>query len=413
MASVHPFRAVRPPQDKVAQVSSPPYDVMNSQEARDMAGDNPLSFLHVSRPEIDLPEDTDIHSPQVYDKAAENYCKLIQAAPLEQDDADSFYIYRIQMPMPDGRTHTQTGIAAAASVDEYDAGTIRKHEKTRPDKEDDRTRHLLALRAQTGPVFLTYRADRRIDALVEAVVMDMPLYELNAPDGTHHQVWRTTNTDGIKRAFEEVPMLYIADGHHRAASAARARAELRDANATHTGDEDYNRFLTVIFPDDQMQILPYNRAVKDLGDKSAGEFLQLVGEHFTVTEGASEPRDGELCAMYLDGKWYGLTSNAPAPDASQDAAASLLVSRLQEELLSPLLGITDVRTDKRIDFIGGIRGTKELERLVDSGKAAVAFSVRATTVDDLLRVSDANQIMPPKSTWFEPKLRDGLLIHKI
>ncbi len=413
MASVHPFRAVRPPQDKVVQVSSPPYDVMNSQEARDMAKDNALSFLHVSRPEIDLPEDTDIHSPQVYDKAAENYCKLIQAAPLEQDDADSFYIYRIHMPMPDGTTHTQTGIAAAASVDEYDAGTIRKHEKTRPDKEDDRTRHLLALRAQTGPVFLTYRADRRIDALIEAVVMDTPLYDLNAPDGTHHQLWRTTDTDGIKRAFEEVPMLYIADGHHRAASAARARVELRDANSNHTGDEDYNRFLTVIFPDDQMQILPYNRVVKDLGGKSTDAFLQLVKEHFTVTEGEATPRDGELCAMYLNGKWYGLTSNSAAPDASQDAAASLLISRLQEELLSPLLGIADVRTDKRIDFIGGIRGTQELERLVDSGKAAVAFSVRATTVDDLLRVSDANQIMPPKSTWFEPKLRDGLLIHKI
>ncbi len=413
MASVHPFRAVRPPQAKVTQVSSPPYDVMNTQEARDMAKDNALSFLHVSRPEIDLPEGTDIHSAPVYDKAAENYCKLIQAAPLEQDDADSFYIYRIQMPMPDGRTHTQTGIAAVCAVDEYDAGTIRKHEKTRPDKEDDRTRHMLSLRAQTGPVFLTYRADRCIDALVEAVAQDTPVYDLTASDGTRHQVWRTTNTDGIKRAFEEVPMLYIADGHHRAASAARARAQLREANATHTGDEDYNRFLTVIFPHDQMQILPYNRVVKDLGGNSPEDFLQLVKEHFTITEGASEPRDGELCAMYLSDKWYGLTSNAPAPDASQDAAASLLISRLQEELLSPLLGIADVRTDKRIDFIGGIRGTRELEQLVNDDKAAVAFSVRATTVDDLLRVSDANQIMPPKSTWFEPKLRDGLLIHKI
>ncbi len=413
MASVHPFRAERPPQDKVKQVSSPPYDVMNTDEARQMAHGNDLSFLHVSRPEIDLPANTDIHADEVYNKAGENYCKLITAAPLTQDDEPNYYIYRLMMPMPDGSTHTQTGIAAAASVDDYDKDIIRKHEKTRPDKEDDRTRHLLSCRAQTGPVFLTYRQDRRVDSLVEAVMQDEPLYDFTSDDKVRHTVWKLSDTEGIKRAFDAIPLLYIADGHHRAASASRSRAQLRDGNKNHQGDEDYNRFLTVIFPDNQMQILPYNRAVKDLGGRSAEEFMRLIKEHFTVSEGEPQPRANELCSMYLAGKWYGLTPHNEAVADEKDVAASLDVSRLQEELLSPLLGIHDIRTDKRIDFIGGIRGTKELETLVNSGKAAVAFSMRPTRVSDLLKVSDANQIMPPKSTWFEPKLRDGILIHKI
>jgi uncharacterized protein (DUF1015 family) len=408
MARIHPFRAVRPPQERVAEVSSPPYDVMNTQEARDMAAGNPLSFLHVSRPEIDLPEGTDIHSPEVYAQAATAYRKLKESCPLVEEDAPSLYIYQLQMG-----DHTQTGIVVAASVDEYDEDLIRKHERTRPDKEDDRTRHLLSLSAQTGPVFLTYRADRRIDSLVEGATQGEPLFNFTSADGVRHTVWRMSDTAPLVRAFEEVPLLYIADGHHRAASASRARAELRDKNASHTGDEDYNRFLTVLFPDDQMQILAYHRIVKDLGGDSPEEFLSKLSEHFDVAATDSEqPRDGELCCIYLDGKWHALTLK-DASTAADDPVASLDVQRLEDNLLKPVLNIQDVRTDKRIDFVGGIRGTGELKRLVDSGKAALAISMRPTSIEDLLRVSDAKSIMPPKSTWFEPKLRDGLLIHEI
>ena len=408
MARIHPFRAVRPPQERVAEVSSPPYDVMNTQEARDMAAGNPLSFLHVSRPEIDLPEGTDVHSAEVYDQAARAYRELKTSCPLMQDDAPSVYLYQLQMG-----DHIQTGIVTAASVDEYDEDLIRKHERTRPDKEDDRTRHLLALQAQTGPVFLTYRADRRIDSLVEGATREQPLYNFTSADGVRHTVWRVTDTAPFVRAFEAVPLLYIADGHHRAASASRARAELRDKNPNHTGDEDYNRFLTVAFPDDQMQILAYHRAVKDFGANSPEEFLNKIKERFDVKEtDSAEPRDGELCCMYTSSKWHALALK-DASTNHDDPVASLNVQRLEDNLLKPVLSIQDVRTDKRIDFVGGIRGTKELERLVDSGKAAVAFSMRPTSIEDLLRVSDAKSIMPPKSTWFEPKLRDGLLIHEI
>lgn len=373
-----------------------------------MAEGNPVSFLHASRPEINLPDGTDLYSPEVYDRAAKEYCRLIEEAPLTQDDEPSLYIYRLKMG-----DHTQTGIALAASVDEYDSDHIRKHERTRPDKEDDRTRHVLALRAQTGPVFLTYRADRRIDSLVEGITQSEPIYDFPAPDGVQHTIWRTTDTAALVRAFEEVPLLYIADGHHRAASASRARAELKNQNPNHTGHEDYNRFLTVAFPHDQMQILAYHRVVRDLGDLTPGEFMHEVTNRFDADETDSQtPRDGELCCMYTGGSWYALTPKSPAP-RSDDATATLDVSRLQNELLTPILGIENPRTDKRIDFVGGIRGTGELQKLVDSGKAAVAFAMRPTSIDDLLRVSDANGIMPPKSTWFEPKLRDGLLIHRI
>lgn len=408
MARIHPFRAVRPPQERAAEVSSPPYDVMNTQEARGMAAGNPLSFLHVSRPEIDLPEGTDIHSEEVYAQAAHAYRELKTACPLVSEDAPSLYIYQLQMG-----DHTQTGIVTAASVDEYDEDAIRKHERTRPDKEDDRTRHLLSLSAQTGPVFLTYRADRRIDSLVEGATRGEPLFNFTSADGVRHTVWRMSDTAPLVRAFEEVPLLYIADGHHRAASASRARAELRDKNENHTGDEDYNRFLTVLFPDDQMQILSYHRIVKDLGSDSPEEFLAKVKERFDVAETDSEqPRDEELCCIYIADKWHALTLKDASEDAS-DPVASLDVQRLEDNLLKPILDIQDVRTDKRIDFVGGIRGTSELKRLVDSGKAALAVSMRPTSIEDLLRVSDAKSIMPPKSTWFEPKLRDGLLIHEI
>ena len=408
MAVIRPFRALRPQADRAKLVASVPYDVVNTDEARALAGGNPLSFLHVSRPEIDLPPGTDIHSDVVYRKAVENFEKLIADCPLEKESEPSLYLYRLIMG-----EHQQIGIVACCSVDEYDNSTIRKHERTRRDKEDDRTRHMLMLRAQTGPVFLTYRARDEIDEQVNAAIGAEPLYDLTAPDGVRHTIWRLNDTDALVKSFESVPLLYIADGHHRAASASRARAELKQQSFAHTGQEDYNYFLTVIFPDSQVQILAYNRTVHDLNGLSKEEFLDTVKAQFTISEDANPdpPKRGHW-SMYLDGKWYGLQIS-PETTLPTGNVAKLDVSVLQDRLLDPILGIKDVRTDKRIDFIGGLRGTKELERLVDEGKAAVAFSLFPTTVAELLMVSDANEIMPPKSTWFEPKLRDGLLIHTI
>ncbi len=408
MAVIRPFRALRPQVDRAESVASVPYDVVNTDEARALAHDNPFSFLHVSRPEIDLPAGTDIHSDPVYRKAVENFEKLIAECPMEKETEPSLYLYRLIMG-----NHTQIGIVACCSVDEYDDSTIRKHERTRRDKEDDRTRHMLMLKAQTGPVFLTYRRRADIDDQVSAAVSASPLYDITAPDGVRHTIWRLSDSESLVKSFESVPLLYIADGHHRAASASRARAELREQSFAHTGKEDYNYFLTVIFPDAQMQILAYNRTVRDLNGLTQDQFLDAIKEQFTVTENASpEPPERGNWSMYLDGKWYGLQLS-PATTQPAGIVSSLDVSVLQDRLLDPILGIKDVRTDKRVDFIGGLRGTKELERLVNEGKAAVAFSMFPTTVSELLMVSDANEIMPPKSTWFEPKLRDGLLIHTI
>ena len=408
MAVIRPFRALRPQVDRAESVASVPYDVVNTDEARALAEGNPFSFLHVSRPEIDLPAGTDIHSDVVYRKAVENFEKLIAECPMEEESEPSIYLYRLIMG-----NHEQIGIVACCSVDEYDNSTIRKHERTRRDKEDDRTRHMLMLKAQTGPVFLTYRRRPDIDDQVSAAVSATPLYDLTAPDGVRHTIWRLSDTRSLVKSFEAVPLLYIADGHHRAASASRARAELRDQSFAHTGKEDYNYFLTVIFPDSQVQILAYNRTVQDLNGLSQEEFLGAVKEQFTISENATpEPPERGNWSMYLDGKWYGLQLS-PATTQPAGIVSALDVSILQDRLLDPILGIKDVRTDKRVDFIGGLRGTKELERLVDEGKAAVAFSLFPTTVSELLMVSDANEIMPPKSTWFEPKLRDGLLIHTI
>jgi len=408
VAIIRPFRALRPQPEHAQEVASVPYDVVNTDEARALAEGKPLSFLHVSRPEIDLPPDTDIHSDVVYRKAVENFEKLIAAAPLVKESEPSLYLYRLIMG-----DHEQIGVVACASIDEYDDGTIRKHERTRRDKEDDRTRHMLMLKAQTGPVFLTYRARPEIDEQVSAATTGEPLFDLTAPDGVRHTIWRLSETESLVKSFESVPLLYIADGHHRAASASRARAELKQQSFAHTGNEDYNYFLTVIFPDSQMQILAYNRTVHDLNGLSPEEFLNAIKEQFTISENAGpEPSKRGNWSMYLGGKWYGL-QQSPAATLPTGTVAMLDVSILQDRLLDPILGIKDIRTDKRVDFIGGLRGTKELERLVDEGKAAVAFSMFPTTVEELLMVSDANEIMPPKSTWFEPKLRDGLLIHTI
>lgn len=408
MAVIRPFRALRPPAERAQAVASVPYDVVNTDEARALANGNELSFLHVSRPEIDLPAGTDIYSDAVYRKAVENFEKLIATCPLEKEAEPSLYVYSLTMG-----GHQQVGIVGCCSIDEYDNDTIRKHERTRPDKEDDRTRHMLMLRAQTGPVFLTYRTRREIDEQVSAAMSAAPLFDITAEDGIRHTIWRLADTESLVNSFRSVPLLYIADGHHRAASASRARAELRDQSFKHTGEEDYNYFLTVIFPDSQLQILAYNRIVRDLHGLSKGEFLDAIRRSFTIDENANPaPKQRGQWSMYLDGKWYGLELS-PETTLPDGVVQTLDVSVLQDRLLDPVLGIKDVRTDKRIDFVGGLRGTRELQHLVDEGKAAVAFSLHPTTVDELLMVSDANQIMPPKSTWFEPKLRDGLLIHTI
>jgi uncharacterized protein (DUF1015 family) len=408
VANIRPFSALRPPAGRVKEVASVPYDVVNTAEARALAAGNPLSFLHVSRPEIDLPEGTDVYSDAVYRRALENFQKLRESCPLETESSPSIYIYRLIMG-----SHEQIGVVACCSVDEYDQDLIKKHERTRRDKEDDRTHHMLVLRAQTGPVFLTYRARRDIDSMVMETTMTEALYDFTADDGIQHTVWRAPDLVRFVEAFRDVPLLYIADGHHRAASASRARAEMKDQSFSYTADDEYNFFLAVIFPDEQLQILPYNRVVKDLNGLSKQEFLERVRGTFDLAESASAtPPEPKRWSMYLDGQWYGLAlpeNSSPA----KGVVAALDVSVLQERLLDPILGIKDVRTDKRIDFVGGIRGTDELERLVNEGQAAVAFSLYPTTVEDLLKVSDAGEIMPPKSTWFEPKLRDGLLIHTI
>ncbi len=410
MAIVKPFHAQRPHPAQAAAVSAVPYDVVNTAEARALAADNPLSFLHVSRPEIDLPDGTDSHSDEVYAKAKTNFDQLIATAPLLVETLPSFYLYRLRMGEQE-----QTGLVACCSVDEYDTDIIRKHERTRRDKEDDRTRHMLTIGAQTGPVFTTYRADKRINTLLESVTLGAPLFDFIAANDITHTIWLVPHelNAQIAEAFTAVPLLYIADGHHRAKSASRAREALQSQNPNHTGAEEYNFFQCVIFPDDQLRILPYNRVVKDLNGHTPEAFLTALQFSFQITEDAAPtPTEHGNFSMYLDGKWYGLKLK-PEATLPLSLLARLDVSVLQDRLLAPILGIADVRTDKRIDFIGGIRGTAELERLVNSGQAVVAFSMFATTLDELMAVSDANEIMPPKSTWFEPKLRDGLLSHLI
>ncbi len=409
MASIHPFRALRSAPAQAPDVSSVPYDVVTTEEARGIASANPLSFLRVTRSEVDLPVETDPYSDQVYAQARENFRTLREQAPLVLDDTPSLYFYRLRMG-----SHEQTGIAGCFSVDEYEADVIKKHERTRRDKEDDRTRHIIELRAQTGVVFLTYRAAAEVDALARQVVEGEPLYDFTAQDGVQHTVWRagSDQTRALVAAFERIPALYIADGHHRAASAARARAQLRQGRAGSGDASDAGTFIAVAFPDDQMLILPYNRTVKDLAGRSPEEFLTALRERFPVGEGAATPRRKGEISMYLAGRWYSIDVSGAAPeDASR--AAGLDVARLQRQIFEQLLNIGDVRSDKRIDFVGGARGTKAIEQAVDSGKAAVGFSMFPVTVEDLLAISDSGGIMPPKSTWFEPKLRDGLLIHLI
>jgi uncharacterized protein (DUF1015 family) len=396
--------------DKAATVAAVPYDVVNTEEARQLAFDNHLSFLRVSRPEIEMPEGMDMYSDAVYAKAASNFDRLTAEAPLTIEDEASFYVYALRMG-----ERTQIGLVACCSVDEYDNDIIRKHERTRPDKENDRTRHMLTLRAQTGPVFMTYRPSATVNEIINKLIQSEPLFDFVAADNVAHTVWLvpTDQNQTIIEAFNEVPLFYIADGHHRAKSASRAREELRAKNAGHTGDEEYNFFQCVLFPADQVRILAYNRVVKDLNNYSKEDFLKEVARAFEIREDVQPiPQKHSRFAMYLDGHWYGLKLRDDVTRRMK-ITDRLDVSVLQDSLLAPVLGIQDQRTDKRIDFIGGIRGPRELERLVNEGKAAVAFSLYPTTLDELMEISDAGEIMPPKSTWFEPKLRDGLLSHLI
>jgi uncharacterized protein (DUF1015 family) len=396
MARLYPFRALRPKPELAARIAAVPYDVVNVEEAKSLADGNPLSFLRVSRAELELPPGTDPYADAVYDRAVQNFSTL-RSSSLVFEDEPSAYFYRLRMG-----DHTQTGLAACFSIEDYDRDVIKKHERTRRDKEDDRTRHMMALGAQTGPVFLTYRANADVDAIARRATAGAPLFDFDAPDGVHHTIWRVggADRDALVAAFAPIPTLYIADGHHRAASAARSRTPQQDRG-----------FLAVAFPHDQVQILPYNRIVKDLGQLTPDAFMHAVREAFEVQPGPASPAKRGDIAMYFGGAWHTLRPRVMA-DRS-DAIGSLDVSVLQDRLLAPILGIEDIRTDKRIDFVGGARGTAELERLVKSGKAAVAFSLYPVSVAELMAVADAGAIMPPKSTWFEPKLRDGLLINVI
>jgi uncharacterized protein (DUF1015 family) len=410
MNLIRPFAALRPAAGRAQDVIAPPYDVLDSNEARQRASGKPWSFLHISKAEIDLPVGTDVYAPTVYAKAKENFDRMLCEGVLLRDAEPCYYLYRLVM----GK-HTQTGLVAVASVSAYERGDIRRHEFTRPDKEDDRVRQIDALNAQTGPVFLTYRHTAEVDALVARLTAVAPDVDQTADDGVRHSLWVVRErgvVDQLSRAFNATHRLYIADGHHRSAAAARVATARRADNPRHSPDDGSEYFLAVIFPDDQMQILDYNRVVKDLNGLAREDFLSRIDAAFEVAPAASavKPAAAGEFGMYLARQWYRLRVRAQRIP-TDDPVRRLDVSLLQENLLAPILGIGDPRRDKRIDFVGGIRGLKELERRVDSGEMAVAFSMFATSLADLMAVADAGEVMPPKSTWFEPKLADGLVSH--
>ena len=410
MSLVRAFPALRPAPGRAPEVIAPPYDVLNTEEARVLAEGRPWSFLHISKPEIDLPPGTDPYAPQVYAKAAENLKKMLDAGVLKQDDQACYYAYRLIMG-----EHVQVGLVAAASVADYDTNRIRKHEFTRPDKEDDRVRQVDALNAQTGPVLLAYPHQPEVDSILAAATQQAPEADGVAESGVRHTLWVIRDAATIARLtelFDAMPALYIADGHHRSAAASRVCAARKAANPGHSGNEAYNYFLSVIFPHHQMRIMDYNRVIKDLNGLAEPEFMAKVAENFMIEmeNAAVKPaRAGEF-GLYLNGRWMRLTIRADLIP-HQDPVARLDVSLLQNNLIAPILGIADPRRDKRIDFVGGIRGLAELEKRVDSGEMALAFSLHATSMEDLMAVADANEVMPPKSTWFEPKLADGLASH--
>ena len=403
---IRPFRAIRPTKEDAAFVASVPYDVVDTAEAKALAAGNDRSFLHVSRPEIDLPPGTDCSSDAAYAQAKKALDSLISRGVLVQDDKPRFYAYRQTMG-----SHSQTGIVAVFDTQDYLAGVLKQHEKTRRDKEDDRTRHIETLKAHTGPAFLTYRADAAIDAIVRDACHREPLYDFVSPDGIGHTVWEIGESGGcmadeLQELFERIDVAYIADGHHRSAAASRYAKE--------RGFEGESRwFMAVAFPSNQLRILPYNRLVADLNGLSESEFMSRVVGKFAIAQGIDAEHPGNMtrhCKMYINGKWFTLGWNIPE---GADVVSSLDVSYLQDNLLAPVLGIGDPRTDKRISFMGGIRGNDALAAKVDSGEAAVAFAMEPVTVDEMMAIADAGAIMPPKSTWFEPKLRSGLFVHSV
>lgn len=410
MAVIKPFRALRPAPELAERVAALPYDVMNTEEARAMAEGNPYSFLHISRPEIDLPEGTDSHDEPVYIKGRENLDHFVEDGILRMEEKPCYYVYRQKM----GNV-TQTGLVVCASVDDYQEGAIKKHELTRADKEEDRVKHIDLLDANDEPVFYTYRHDNEIGGILAEVTATAPVYDFVTADGVEHTVWVVANDATVARLttlFAGIETLYVADGHHRSAAASRVRDLRREHAASFTGSEEYNFFLTVIFPDNEMNIMPYNRAVKDLNGRTREEYLSEVRNKFEVTPVNSlyTPSRRHRFGMYLGGAWFELSPLAGSFDEN-DSVEHLDVSILQNNLLAPVLGIDNPRTNQRIHFVGGIRGTEELKRLVDSGSYSVAFSLFPTSISELMDLADADKIMPPKSTWFEPKLRSGLFVH--
>ncbi len=410
MSLIRPFAGLRPVASSTVDVIAPPYDVLNSEEARLRVEGRPWSFLHISKPEIDLPPDTDPYSEAVYAKGADNLQKMLNAGLLKPDAKPYYYLYGLTMG-----NHQQIGLVAVANVLDYNSNRIRKHEFTRPDKEDDRVRQIDALNAQTGPVFLTYKHHATIEELVNKFTTQPPVVSVTADDGVIHRLWivdEAADIETITTTFDGMDCLYIADGHHRSAAASRVAEKRRADNPTHTGEEAYNYFLSVIFPDNQVQILDYNRVVKDLNGLSVSEFLQRVAQNFDVhsSQPAFKPQQSGELGLFVDGQWYQLNIH-PDKVPADDPVAGLDASLLTDHLLAPVLGITDLRRDKRIDFVGGIRGLSELEKRVNSGDMAAAFALYPTSLAALMAVADAGQTMPPKSTWFEPKLADGLISH--
>ena len=410
MADLKPFRAYRPRPERARDVASFPYDVISSEEARELARGNPHSFLHVCKPEIDLPPEVDVHDDRVYAKGRENLYRFIAEGTLARDPAPCLYVYQQRMG-----GHVQAGIVGLCSMREYERDLIKKHEYTRPDKEDDRTRHVSESDAHAEPVFLAFRARPEIDALMSAAMARPPAYDFVAADGIGHALWVVSDAGEIAaltRAFAAVPCLYVADGHHRTAAAVRHGQAMRAKHPAAGPDAPHESFMAVVFPHDRLQILDYNRVVQDLNGLTAEQFLAKVGERFTVAPAASaSPEAPRTFGLYLDGRWHRLTAK-PGTYPADDPVRGLDVSILQENLLAPVLGIGDPRTDRRIDFVGGIRGTAELEKRCRAGWAA-AFALYPTSLAELMRVADAGEVMPPKSTWFEPKLRSGLTVRVI
>jgi uncharacterized protein (DUF1015 family) len=410
MAIIKPFRALRPPKDLAEKVSALPYDVMNVAEACAMAAENQHSFLHISRPEIDLPPEIDPHDESVYQQGKLNLADFVRRNILTQEKQDCFYVYRQQMG-----AINQTGLVVCASVDDYQNGIIKKHELTRADKEEDRVKHIDYLDANDEPVFYLSRSCAEVEEIIDSVTKGLPEYDFISDDGVGHTTWIITDKtmiDHLIVLFAAIPNLYVADGHHRSAAAGRVRELRRDKNQGHTGLEEYNSFLTVIFPENQLNIMPYNRVVKDLNGCSVTGFISKAEGSFEISPSTVSviPVERHHFGMYLDGQWYHLQARQAVVNEN-DTVGRLDVSILQNSLLSPLLGIHNPRTDQKIHFVGGIRGNDELVKLVDSGEYAVAFALHPTSITELIELADQDQIMPPKSTWFEPKLRSGLFVH--